>query len=242
LTGNSTISPLTSGLILTYTTGWMRPLAMTVSILFFAFTVATSFAEETNTLPNVVTVDRVTYENVRWGTVTPAAVSILHRTGAATLPLEKLSPELQKRFGYDPQKAADYGAAERRAEAARQEARRKQWAAEAAGRQRQAQQDAENAVARVREIKAVVTPLRREKIRRRYEELGVEFPLTKDRLERERKIGQELYDDFAVELRLGDIRAALARSNESYARKWVGADFGVTKDCVEKIVRKSDKR
>lgn len=53
-----------------------------------------------------LTIDGVTYENVRWGTVTPAAVSILHATGVATIPLWKLPPNLQKRFGYDPQETA----------------------------------------------------------------------------------------------------------------------------------------
>jgi hypothetical protein len=60
-------------------------------------------------------VDGVTYENVRWGTVTPATVTIFHKTGVARIPLEKLSPELQKQFGYDPQRASQYRAAEQRA-------------------------------------------------------------------------------------------------------------------------------
>jgi hypothetical protein len=116
--------------------------ALRIAILFCIFAIAVS-AEETNTLPTTITVDRVTYENVRWSTVTPAGVSILHRTGAATIPLEKLPPELQKRFGYNPKKAADYRAAERRMEVARQKARQEQWAAVAAEKQRQAQLEAD---------------------------------------------------------------------------------------------------
>ncbi|HUJ08607.1 MAG TPA: hypothetical protein VL171_01140 [Verrucomicrobiae bacterium] len=113
------------------------------TVLLFVFAVAASCAQETNTLPTTITVDGITYSNVTWRGVTPATVSIIHKTGVASLPLEKLPPELQKRFGYDQKKAADYMAAERRAEAARLEARSKQWDAEAAERQRQAQQDAE---------------------------------------------------------------------------------------------------
>jgi hypothetical protein len=71
-------------------------------------------SQETNDVPQptTITVDGVTYEDVRWGTVTPSAVSIFHKTGIASIPLEKLPPELQQQFGYDPNKAAEYRAAE----------------------------------------------------------------------------------------------------------------------------------
>lgn len=70
-----------------------------------------------------IVLDGIEYEDVRWGAVTPTTVSIVHRTGAATIPLEKLPPELQKRFGYDPQKAADWQkAATDRANAEKQRA------------------------------------------------------------------------------------------------------------------------
>jgi hypothetical protein len=55
-----------------------------------------------------LTIDGVTYHDVRWGTVTPADVAIIHSTGVVTMPLKKLTPDLQKRFGYDPQKAKRY--------------------------------------------------------------------------------------------------------------------------------------
>jgi hypothetical protein len=82
-------------------------------------------------------VDGITYSNVTWRTITPATASITHRTGAASIPLWKLPPELQARFGYDPQKASEYIAAKQSAEAARQEALRRQRSEEAE-RQRQA--------------------------------------------------------------------------------------------------------
>ena len=54
--------------------------------------------------------------DVRWERVTPTTVTIFHKTGVATIPLEKLPSELQRRFGYDPNKIA-----ERKAEALRQQ-------------------------------------------------------------------------------------------------------------------------
>ena len=51
---------------------------------------------------NRITIDGITYEEVHWGKVTPSTVTIFHKTGVATISLAKLSPELQKRFGYDP--------------------------------------------------------------------------------------------------------------------------------------------
>jgi len=105
--------------------------AFRVAVLLFVSAVATSFAADTNTLPTTITVDGITYSNVTWRTVTPATVSILHATGAASIPLERLPPELQKQFGYDPKKAAAYNATARNAEAAYWEGVRKQRADDA---------------------------------------------------------------------------------------------------------------
>ena len=98
-----------------------------LSICVFAVTLA--IAAETNV---TLIVDGVTYQNVRFGRATPASVTIFHSTGVATVPLKKLPPELQEQFGYDPQKAADWQAAQQQAAAAAAEARR--VAAEAAGK------------------------------------------------------------------------------------------------------------
>ena len=57
-------------------------------------------------LPSSLTIDGFTYQDVRWDRLTPAAVTIFHKTGVATIPLSKLPPELQKQFGYDPRVAA----------------------------------------------------------------------------------------------------------------------------------------
>ena len=88
-----------------------------LAVLLFVFTVVVAVrAEDTNTLPTTITVDGIIYSNVTWRTVTSATVTIFHETGVASIPLEKLPPELQKRFGYDPQKAAAYRAQESPAE------------------------------------------------------------------------------------------------------------------------------
>jgi hypothetical protein len=72
-------------------------------------------AKEINTAQiAALMVDGVIYSNVTFGAVTPATVTVSHKTGVAKIPLEKLSPALQKQFSYDPQKAADYRAAEAR--------------------------------------------------------------------------------------------------------------------------------
>ena len=78
------------------------------AVLLLVFAVAASFAGETNVLPTTITVDGIIFSNVTWRTVTSATVTIFHETGVASIPLEKLPPELQQRFGYDPQKAAAY--------------------------------------------------------------------------------------------------------------------------------------
>lgn len=81
-----------------------------------------SAAQTTNQLPDKITVDGVTYEKVRWQKPTPASVEIFHKSGVATIPLEKLPKELQERFGYDAQKAAAY----RKAQAEQLESQRQQ--------------------------------------------------------------------------------------------------------------------
>src|SRR5206468_2491829 len=62
-------------------------------------------ADETNL---ILTVDGVTYSNVTFSASTPLSVSIRHSTGITRVPLAKLPAELQKRLGYDPQKAASW--------------------------------------------------------------------------------------------------------------------------------------
>jgi hypothetical protein len=102
-----------------------------LGILIFSLSVwfsqsASISAEEiaTNSATTNLTIDGVQYENVRWGRVTPATVTIFHKTGVASIPLGKLPPDLQKKFGYDPQKAAEWIKAEAQAEQQRAAAAR----------------------------------------------------------------------------------------------------------------------
>ena len=74
-----------------------------------------------------LTVDGVTYKDFRWGTVTPYEVGVIYSGGITSVPLEKLPPELQKRFGYDPQRAAAYRQAGAEQAAYRQETMGKFW-------------------------------------------------------------------------------------------------------------------
>ncbi len=125
-----------------------------LTVVLFFFAVSASFAQQTNPLPTTIAVDGVTYSNVTWRTVTPATVSIFHQTGVASIPLEKLPPELQQRFGYGPQKAAAYRTQEsvvtqrRLVEIQAKEQLREQREAEAleaARKQQEAQAQAEQA-------------------------------------------------------------------------------------------------
>ena len=84
-----------------------------VTLLLCVFTAAAVLAQDTNT---TITINGVTYENVRWGTVTPTTVSLFHKTGVATIPLSTLPPDLQTRFGYDPKKVAESKPLEPKAE------------------------------------------------------------------------------------------------------------------------------
>jgi len=79
----------------------------------------TATAAPTNT---TLTVKGVQYEDIRWGTVTPATVTIFHKTGIARLRLADLTADLQQQFHYDPQKAQVQLTAEAQQQAALAEA------------------------------------------------------------------------------------------------------------------------
>lgn len=113
------------------------------------FTVTMGFAAETNL---TLTIDGITYNNVRFVHPTPATVTVFHSTGVATIPLAKLPPDLQKQFNYDPQEAARWGAAEQKldaevAEAKKQELARWKTAQEKAAAEAAALEDAQRKAA-----------------------------------------------------------------------------------------------
>jgi len=67
--------------------------------------IGAAVAAQTN---STLTVGGVIYTNAVFGAVTPYAVTIKHSTGVAEVPLSELPDDLQKRFGYDPEKAQVY--------------------------------------------------------------------------------------------------------------------------------------
>jgi hypothetical protein len=72
-----------------------------------------------------ITIDGVVYEDYRFGRVTPSEITIFHKTGVATIPLAKMPPDLQKQFGYDPEKATQWQTGLRKAEAEREALKKK---------------------------------------------------------------------------------------------------------------------
>lgn len=82
----------------------------------------------------LATLDGKTYTGVSVTKTTPAAISISHSSGIARIPFDNLSAEIQKKYGYDPARAAAFAAEE----IARQEEIKKQ----AEARQQQLEQTA----------------------------------------------------------------------------------------------------
>ena len=70
------------------------------SIALLLLVAANALAGET------VTINGVTYEDVTWGNVTHTSVTIYHKTGVATIPLNRLPPELRQRLGHVPHPSA----------------------------------------------------------------------------------------------------------------------------------------
>jgi hypothetical protein len=75
-----------------------------------------------------VTVNGITYSNITWGTVTPSTASIIYDKGIVSVNLSDLSPELQKRFNFNPTNDANYRAVEAQQEALRSQQRQEAWA------------------------------------------------------------------------------------------------------------------
>ena len=76
-----------------------------IVVMLFVVGIIAAHADETNL---TLTVDGQTYSNVVFGTVSPSSVSIRHSDGIARIPLAKLPPDLQTKFGYDPENAANW--------------------------------------------------------------------------------------------------------------------------------------
>jgi hypothetical protein len=86
------------------------------SILFFVFGATVLFITSTSLhAEDWTTTDGKVYKDVKVVKTEPDAVTITDHDGGALIPLTKLSPDLQKRFNYDPVKAK--AAADARTEA-----------------------------------------------------------------------------------------------------------------------------
>lgn len=59
---------------------------------------------------SVTTLDGTKYENVTLSRIEPDGLVLMTDSGITKVPFEKLSPELQKSYGYDPEKAAAFQA------------------------------------------------------------------------------------------------------------------------------------
>lgn len=90
-----------------------------VPILLFTFALAAALAAE-----DITTNDGKLYKNATITAATPAHVSISYEDGLARELLQNLPEDLQKRYGYDPEKAAEHLNAE--AEAQMEAARKRQ--------------------------------------------------------------------------------------------------------------------
>jgi hypothetical protein len=80
-----------------------------------AFPIAAQVSEKN---PNLTTTDGKTYDAVTVTKVEPDGIKIIHESGVAKVPFEKLSVEIQKQYGFDPEKAEKF----REAQAIKQEA------------------------------------------------------------------------------------------------------------------------
>jgi hypothetical protein len=56
----------------------------------------------------ITTISGTTYSDASVTKTTPAAISITHSTGMAKIPFKDLPAAMQKKYGYDPAKAAEY--------------------------------------------------------------------------------------------------------------------------------------
>ena len=59
-------------------------------------------------LGTITTTDGKTYADAKLAVVEPDGISIIYSDGGAKIPFSSLSPEMQKEFGYDPEKSAFY--------------------------------------------------------------------------------------------------------------------------------------
>lgn len=95
----------------------------------------------------LTTLDGKTYTGVSVTKTTPAAISISHSSGISKIPFANLPSEIQKKYGYDPARAAAFAAEEiaRHEEIKKQAEERKQLQEQTAAAEAQARNEAQAA-------------------------------------------------------------------------------------------------
>lgn len=88
-----------------------------LSILFLSLTLTMLGQSPPKEFERLETTKGKVYEHVKVRKVEPDGIAIIHDSGTAKVPFEKLSPELQAAFSYDPAKAAEHRAASDAAQA-----------------------------------------------------------------------------------------------------------------------------
>jgi hypothetical protein len=93
-----------------------------LKVLIFALSVSITCAAESTNFFLTLKVGDVHYTNVTVRSVRPSDIIISFDGGGAKVPLQKLTPDLQRRFGYDPDKASQELARQRQRLEANQKA------------------------------------------------------------------------------------------------------------------------
>lgn len=109
----------------------MKKPLVTLLAVFFPLVASAKPDYETLTIPG-----GKTYKNVTVSKVNALELSIIHESGAASIPLASLSPELQEKYNYDPKAAEQYRQkeAEANAKIAKARAKKQFYAAEEASK------------------------------------------------------------------------------------------------------------
>jgi hypothetical protein len=77
---------------------------MKMKLLVTLIAFSTTFADQ----PTTIATKYEKFEKAVVSRVEPDAITIMHATGVARVPFQDLSEEMQRKYGYDPQKALAY--------------------------------------------------------------------------------------------------------------------------------------
>jgi hypothetical protein len=84
-----------------------------LAIVLFGACSAVALAEDPPVAPsNTLTIDGETFEEVKFINASASKIIFRHKRGIASFPMEKFPADVQRRFGYNPQRAEEERAAE----------------------------------------------------------------------------------------------------------------------------------